>query len=115
MIHTTQIIPVLPNVILFTMQPSDYDLPDGMSFIIWLLLAPNVRSLYLETRPNAEKLQWGKELLELIERHERLKPIINRLNRVTVFSYLEEIDETIKTELFNLFTKIFPKAIIGYL
>jgi hypothetical protein len=105
--------PCLPSIKHLKTSSSNWDGLDGMTLIIWLLLTPNVRELYLPTINNAQKLKLGEELNLLFTTESRLRTISERIERVAINWSFDSNDDPTKPEVFNLFAQMFPKAIIS--
>ncbi|CAF1332928.1 unnamed protein product [Rotaria sordida] len=112
LINTTVMTPCLPGIRYLKMSSSDWNGLDGMTLIIWLLLASNVREFYLPGTNNADKLQLGEELNVLFTIDSRLRTISTRIERVIINWSFDQNDDQTKPEVFDLFAQIFPKAII---
>ncbi|CAF3603964.1 unnamed protein product [Rotaria sp. Silwood1] len=112
LINATVMTPYLSRIKHLKMSSSDWNGLDGRTLIIWLLLASNIRELYLPGMNNADKLQLGEELSALFMNDQRLRTLSNRIERVVIYWSFDQNDDPMKPKLFDLFAKIFPKAII---
>ncbi|CAF2928084.1 unnamed protein product [Rotaria sp. Silwood2] len=112
LINATEMAPCLPSIRHLKTSSSDWNGLNGMTLVIWLLLASNIRALYLPEMNNADKLQLGEELSALFTIDPRLKTISNRIERVAINWSFDQNGDRTKPEIFDLFAQIFPKAII---
>jgi hypothetical protein len=88
---------------------------DAMSLIIWLLVTPNVKELNITQMSNDNKFQLVKDLERMLETDQHLKLVLNRIDKIVIFSFYNKSDDPIKMELFFRFMDLFPEAVIHYL
>ncbi len=105
----------MPHVQCFGKDCIGYHGLDAISLIIWLLVALNVRELNLTRMSNDNTSQLAKDLDRMLQTDPDLQLVFNRMEKIDILSSYNDTDESLKRQLFLLFSKLFPKAVVHYL
>lgn len=103
--------PVLPNVNHLTIGSSNKF--ESLVLSVWILLAPSLRKLNISNLTTFNKEELAKELSDMINDHERLKPRFNQINELIIFSPNNPVDTKTKNELIMNFQNVFINAVIS--
>jgi hypothetical protein len=102
--------PVLPNVDHFIVGSANK--LDSLMLSVWILLMPNLRKLDISNLTTFNKTELAKELRDMIDDDQRLKPTFDHINELIIFSKCNEVDTQTRNELLVAFRKVFLKATI---
>jgi len=97
--------PVLPKVDHFIVGSANK--LDSLMLSVWILLMPNLRKLDISNLTTFNKTELAKELRDMIDDDERLKPSFDHINELIIFSQGNEADTQTKNELLAAFQKVF--------
>ncbi len=97
--------PVLPNVDHFIVGSANK--LDSLTLSVWILLMPNLRKLDISNLTTFNKTELAKELRDMIDDDERLKPSFDHINELIIFSQDNATDTQTNNELLAAFQKVF--------
>ena len=86
---------------------------DAMSLILWLIVAPGVRVLDLESMKNAHKVILIKALDKLLSADDRVKSIFNRIEKIHIWKSRHETQTRSQRNLYQIMSNIFSEANLG--
>jgi hypothetical protein len=102
--------PVLPNVKHFIIG-SSHKLESSM-LCVWILLTPNLQVLDISNLTTFNKIELAKELGDMINDDQRLKPSFEHINKLFIFQQPTDVDMKTEDELLFAFQKVFTNATI---
>ena len=102
--------PVLPNVKHFIIGSSRKF--DSLMLCVWILLIPNLEVLDISNLTTFNKTELAKELSDMIDDDQRLKPSFEHINKLFIFKQRTDIDMKTEDELLFAFQKVFINATI---
>ncbi|CAF3673115.1 unnamed protein product [Rotaria socialis] len=114
-INSTLTIPTLNRVAFLDMKTYACNGLDAMSLILWLLVVPNVKVLDLESMENADKVILIKTLDQLLSESDRVKSILDRIEKVHIWKSRHETQTRSKRNLYQIISNIFSNANLGNL
>ncbi|CAF3904888.1 unnamed protein product [Rotaria sordida] len=106
------LMPKLTNVTNLDLDSWDMSKLDAIIFVTWLKLVPNVRQLDMTSMDDSAKMILAKQLRQLVATDNRLMYILCRIQRVRIFTSTDKTDYPRQQLTYEIFTKIFPKAIV---
>ncbi|CAF3687751.1 unnamed protein product [Rotaria sordida] len=106
------LMPKLTNVTNLDLNSWDMSKLDAIIFVTWLKLVPNVRQLDMTSMDDSAKMILAKQLRQLVAIDNRLMYILCRIRRVRIFTSTDKTDYPRQQFTYEIFTKIFPKAIV---
>ncbi|CAF1357696.1 unnamed protein product [Rotaria sordida] len=106
------LMPKLTNVTNLDLDSWDMSKLDAIIFVTWLKLVPNVRQLDMTSMDDSAKMILAKQLRQLVATDNRLMYILCRIQRVRIFTSTDKTDYPRQQLTYEIFAKIFPKAIV---
>jgi hypothetical protein len=108
--NDSSIAPVLPKVIHFIVGRAHRI--DPLTLCVWILLTPNLQILDISILNTFDKIELAKELSDMIDNDQRLKPSFEHINQLIIFPQSDDTCEETKVALLSSFQQIFIKAVI---
>ena len=106
----TDLGPVLPRLKRLNLNLCTCTGSHGITVIIWLLLAPNVRRLILKEMTINDQMKLATDLGDLLNTYQFLKSICNDVNQVELSYDSATNNPEIQQKLFLHFSEVFQKA-----
>lgn len=83
---------------------------DAISLVLWLVVAPNVKTLDLQSMKKSDKMKLINELNLLLIENDRINLILDRIEVIYIWKFQRAIYTRAMRNLYQIISNIFSRA-----